>query len=47
MDQGGMLGQMFITEDDLMNGEGHVMTSWERLPRNCADKLPLPEMPRK
>jgi hypothetical protein len=45
----GMLGDMFLTEEELLSGEGggQVLTSWERLPRNCADKLPLPELARK
>lgn len=26
---------------------GHVQSSWDRLPRSCADGLPLPELARK
>ncbi len=44
-----MFGDIFTTEEELLSGEtgGMVMNSWERLARNCADKLPLPELPRK
>lgn len=40
-----MLGDMFATEDDVEGGQ--MLSTWERLPRNCADKLPLPELGRK
>jgi len=44
----GMLGDMFVTEEEMLSGEaGQIMSSWEQLPRNCADKLPLPELARK
>jgi hypothetical protein len=38
-----MFDDMFDTAEDLLAGEGtQVLSTWERLPRNCADKLPLP-----
>lgn len=43
-----MFDDMFDTPEDLLAGEGtQLLSSWERLPRNCADKLTLPEIPRK
>jgi uncharacterized UBP type Zn finger protein len=44
-----MFGDIFATEEELLSGEagGQIQNSWERLPRNCADKLPMPELPRK
>ena len=44
-----MFGDIFDTAEELLSGEkdGQLLTSWERLPRNCADKLTLPEIPRK
>jgi uncharacterized UBP type Zn finger protein len=44
-----MFEDLFDTEEELLSGvkEGQVQSSWDRLPRNCADELPLPELPRK
>jgi len=44
-----MFDDMFDTPDELLSGqkEGQLQSFWERLPRNCADGLPLPEIPRK
>lgn len=44
-----MFGDIFMTNEELLEGEGggQLLTNWERLPRNCADKIPLPEIPRK
>ena len=36
-----------MTEDDLIENGGQVMSSWERMPRNCADKLKMVDLPRK
>lgn len=44
-----MFGDIFATEEDLLSGDagGQIMSAWDRLPRNCADKLQMPDLPRK
>lgn len=44
-----MFDDMFDTEEDLLSGhkEGHVQSSWDRQPRNCAHSLNMPDLPRK
>jgi len=41
-----MFDDMFDTAEELLSGqkEGNVQSFWERLPRNCADGLPMPEL---
>ncbi len=35
---------MFDTAEEILSGvkEGAIQSSWDRLPRNCADLLPFP-----
>ena len=44
-----MLGDLFATEEEILTGvsEGQVQSSWDRLPRNCADALKKPDPCRK
>ncbi len=40
-----MFDDMFDTPEEILTGvkEGAIQSSWDRLPRNCADLLPMPE----
>ena len=44
-----MFDDIFETAEELLSGEkyGQVLSSWERLTKNCADKINMPEIPRK
>lgn len=44
-----MLGDLFDTEEEIITGqkEGALLSSYNRLPRDCAHELPLPEIARK
>lgn len=39
-----MFEDLFDTQEEITTGvkEGQVLGAWDRLPRTCADALPLP-----
>jgi len=39
---------LFDTQEEIATGvkEGQVQSAWDRLPRSCADVLPLPDLAR-
>lgn len=44
-----MFEDLFDTQEEIATGvtEGQVLSAWDRLPRTCADSMPLPELARK
>ena len=44
-----MFDDIFETAEELLSSEKHgqVLSSWERLTKNCADKINMPEIPGK
>lgn len=44
-----LFGDIFDTEEEILSGEagGNTLSHWERLPKNCAHNLPMPDLARK